>query len=52
MNWDWEKLQEKRQRQSGPVHGPDLGDLNEKVKQFRQMNLPGWKIILAAILLI
>ena len=52
MNWDWEKLQEKRQRQSGPAHGPDLGDLNEKVKQLRQMSLPGWKIILAAILLI
>jgi membrane protease subunit HflK len=45
MNWDWEKLQERRQRQSGPIPGPDLGDLNEKVKQLKQMNLPGWKVI-------
>ncbi len=52
MNWDWEKLQEKRQRQSGPIPGPDLGDLNEKVKQFKEMNLPGWRlIVLAAVLL-
>jgi membrane protease subunit HflK len=52
MNWDWEKLQERRQRQSGPIPGPDLGDLNEKVKQLKQMNLPGWKIIvlIAAVL--
>jgi len=52
MNWDWEKLQEKRQRQSGPIPGPDLGDFNEKVKQFKQMNLPGWRIIvLVAVVL-
>lgn len=50
MNWDWEKLQEKRQRQSGSLPGPDLGDLNEKVKQFRQMNLPGWRIIVLVVL--
>lgn len=52
MNWDWEKLQEKRQRHSGSTHGPDLGDLNDKVKQFRQMNLPGAKFILLAAVLI
>jgi membrane protease subunit HflK len=52
MNWDWEKLQERRQRQSGPLPGPDLGDLNEKVKQFKQMNLPGWRIILLAAALL
>jgi membrane protease subunit HflK len=52
MNWDWEKLQEKRQRHSGPIPGPDLGDLNEKVKQFKQIKLPGWRIILLALLLI
>lgn len=45
MNWDWEKLQERRQRQTGPIPGPDLGDLNDKVKQLKQMNLPGWKVI-------
>lgn len=43
MNWDWEKLQEKRQRQSSPLTGPDLGDLNNKVKQIKQMNFPGWR---------
>ncbi|NLW82592.1 MAG: FtsH protease activity modulator HflK [Desulfovibrionales bacterium] len=52
MNWDWEKLQERRQRQSGPIPGPDLGDLNEKVKQFKQMNLPGWRVVVLAALLI
>ena len=52
MNWDWEKLQEKRQRQSGPIPGPDLGDLNEKVKQFKQMNLPGWRVIVLAAALL
>lgn len=52
MNWDWEKLQEKRQRQSGPIPGPDLGDLNEKVKQFKQMNLPGWRVIALIALLL
>ncbi len=52
MNWDWEKLQEKRQRQSGPLPGPDLGDLNEKVKQFKQMNLPGWRVIVLVALLL
>lgn len=52
MNWDWEKLQEKRQRQSGPIPGPDFGDFNEKVKQFKQINLPGWRIFfLAAVVL-
>ena len=52
MNWDWEKLQERRQRQPGHIPGPDLGDLNEKVKQFKQMNLPGWRIILLVALLL
>lgn len=32
--------------------GPDLGDLNEKVKQFKQMNLPGWRVIVLAALLL
>lgn len=52
MNWDWEKLQEKRQRQSGPIPGPDLGDLNEKVKQFKEMNLPSWRIVLLVVAVI
>ncbi|GAB1409662.1 FtsH protease activity modulator HflK [Desulfovibrionales bacterium] len=46
MNWDWEKLQEKRQRQSGPIPGPDFGELQDKVKQFKQINLPGARILL------
>ncbi|NLV97159.1 MAG: FtsH protease activity modulator HflK [Desulfovibrionales bacterium] len=52
MNWDWDKLQERRQRQSGPVPGPDLGDFNEKIKQFKQINIPGWRVILLAALVI
>lgn len=52
MNWDWEKLQEKRQRQSGPLPGPDLGDLNNKVKQIKQINIPNWRIfVLLAVVL-
>ncbi|NCD24515.1 MAG: FtsH protease activity modulator HflK [Deltaproteobacteria bacterium] len=52
MNWDWEKLQEKRQRQSGPIPGPDLGDLGEKVKQFKEIKFPGWKIVVIATLVL
>lgn len=49
MNWDWEKLQEKRQRQSSPIQGPDLGDLNDKVKQLKQINLPNWRLIVGVV---
>lgn len=41
MNWDWEKLQEKRQRQFGP--GPDFRSLGEDLKRLTNFNfrVPG-----------
>lgn len=55
MNWDWEKLQEKRQRQGpsgGSPQGPDFGEIGEKFKQFKQFKMPGakWLVILAVLL--
>ncbi|MFP4168698.1 MAG: FtsH protease activity modulator HflK [Desulfonatronovibrionaceae bacterium] len=52
MNWDWEKLQEKRQRQKssgggGKPQGPDLSELGEKLKQFKGFKLPGGKLLIA-----
>lgn len=44
MSWDWEKLQEQKQRHQ-PGRKPDLGNLDEKIKQFRQMKLPGMKLV-------
>lgn len=59
MNWDWEKLQEKRQRQSG--HGPNWGGtppdgdnpdpVSEGLKKLRGLNFPAGKFILALLLL-
>jgi len=37
MNWDWEKLQEKRQRQFG--QGPDLRNLGDDLKRMSNLNL-------------
>lgn len=52
MNWDWEKLQEKRQRQNGPLPGPDLGEFNNKVKQIRHINFPNWRLFLVLAVLL
>ena len=54
MTWDWDKLQEKRQRQSGGSgggmpHKPDLGDLNDRVKQIREIRFPGGKLLLVIL---
>jgi len=53
MNWDWEKLQEKRQRQYGP--GPDLRNLGDDLKRLTNFNLnvPGGPklLVLVAIVL-
>ncbi len=47
MNWDWEKLQEKRQRQSGGgMRPPDFEDLNNKMNKLRELKMPGWKYLL------
>jgi membrane protease subunit HflK len=51
MNWDWDKLD--RQRQGGPGGGkmpPPLGELGDKLKNFRNLKLPGVRLlVLAAI---
>lgn len=41
MNWDWEKLQDKRQRNFGP--GPDLKNLGDEFKRITDFNfrIPG-----------
>jgi len=44
MSWDWEKLQEQKQRHM-PGRTPDLGSLEDKINQFKQMKFPGVKII-------
>ena len=53
MNWDWEKLQEKRQRQFGP--GPDFQSIGEDLKRLTNFNfrIPGGPkliILLVAVL--
>lgn len=58
MNWDWEKLQEKRQRQTGgwgggneeePTPGPDFDKLGDSFRRFREFPFPTGKVIAAAI---
>jgi membrane protease subunit HflK len=53
MNWDWEKLQDKRQRQFGP--GPDLKNLGDEFKRITDFNfrVPGGpKVILLIVVLL
>ncbi|MFP4317000.1 MAG: FtsH protease activity modulator HflK [Desulfovibrionales bacterium] len=55
MNWDWDKLQEKRQRQGGGNRNPsppDFSEFSEKFKKFKDFKLPGGKIIILVVLLI
>ena len=51
MSWDWEKLQEQKQRHQ-PGRTPDLGNLDEKIKQIRQMKFPGVKLVGVIIVLL
>jgi len=51
MNWDWDKLQERRQRQNpGGVPGPDFGDFNQKLKQIKGIKLPGAKVVVLVVI--
>jgi len=51
MNWDWEKLQDKRQRQ-GP-QGPDLTQINEQLNKLKNIKLPGGgKIVFLVVVLL
>ncbi|WP_457572077.1 FtsH protease activity modulator HflK [Desulfovulcanus sp.] len=51
MSWDWDKLQERRQRQThkGGL-GPDFGDFNQKLKQIKGIKLPGAKSVILLII--
>ena len=57
MNWDWEKLQEKRQRQPGgksgiPTPPPGLNNLGDKFKNFKGFSFPVGKVLIAAAILL
>ncbi len=57
MNWDWEKLSEKRQRQQsgGGMRSSDFDDFNnnfnKKVSKLRDLKTPNWKIIFGIVIL-
>lgn len=46
MNWDWEKLQEKRKRQPGGGGGPNFGEVNVDWDRFKDFKFPAWRIVL------
>jgi len=53
MNWDWEKLQDKRQRQFG--NGPDFKNLGDEFKRITDFNfnIPGGpKLVVIAVVLL
>ncbi|MFV0347353.1 MAG: FtsH protease activity modulator HflK [Halodesulfovibrio sp.] len=61
MNWDWEKLQEKRQRQSGGGQGPgpgwgpggpNLDPIGDSLKKLRGFKFPAGKLVLGLVLLL
>jgi len=60
MNWDWEKLQEKKQRQSkggggsggGRATPPDLGEFMRKLQNFKNLKSPGLKLVIALVILL
>ena len=58
MNWDWEKLQEKKQRQSkgggggGRTTPPDLGEFMRKFQNFNSFKSPAVKIGVALVVLL
>ncbi len=61
MNWDWEKLQEKRQRQpggkntgrnEGPTPPPGLPNLGDKFKNFKGFSFPLGKVLFVVGLLL
>ncbi|PTN38644.1 FtsH protease activity modulator HflK [Desulfonatronum sp. SC1] len=49
MNWDWDKLQDKRKRH-GPPGAPDLAQLNEQLNKLKNIKLPGGGKIVVLVL--
>ncbi|MCG8533329.1 MAG: FtsH protease activity modulator HflK [Desulfovibrionales bacterium] len=60
MNWDWEKLQEKRQRQSGsgsnwgakPPEGKNSDPLGDGLKKLQGINFPAGKFAIALVIIL
>ncbi len=50
MNWDWDKLSEQRQRNSGGPKPPNVDDINSTIKKLRGTGLPGGKYIIIGII--
>jgi modulator of FtsH protease HflK len=45
MNWDWEKLQQRKQRQGNGPTPPDFSGLGESLRKVGNLKLPGAKLI-------
>jgi len=55
MNWDWDKLQQRRQRPpggGGPSGGPNLGDFNVKFDKFKNVGFPAWRVVVIVAVLL
>ena len=55
MNWDWEKLQQKRQRHfpgGGGQNGHDFGNFQEKINQLKKFKFPAGKYIIPVLVLL
>ncbi|WP_432738855.1 FtsH protease activity modulator HflK [Maridesulfovibrio sp. FT414] len=53
MNWDWDKLSEQRQRQSGGgPKPPNMDDFNSTIKKIRGTGVPGGKFIVIGIIVL
>lgn len=51
MNWDWEKLQQKKEKQSFVPKGPDLGDFKDKWQGIKK-KLPGGSLLFLILLVL
>ncbi|SDK41003.1 membrane protease subunit HflK [Maridesulfovibrio ferrireducens] len=51
MNWDWDKLSEQRQRNTGSKT-PGVDEINSTIKKFRGTGLPGGKYVIIGIIVL
>ncbi len=52
MNWDWDKLQERKQRQTGSAPGPQKPDFDQfatGLKKLRERRFPAGKLVLGIV---
>ena len=59
MNWDWDKLQDKRRRQpsgagggGGEPEGPNFDGLGQSLQRFKNLNFPAGKLIILLVAVI